>query len=163
MFPVHFGQSTLAQLVDMPEIEAECGRWLGAIGYHGVCGIELKIDARDGKARLVEVNPRSVGNESFGLRVGVDMISQAVEGIFGREMEPHRPTHFRLKLLHLGNDLRALRQYRAEGSLTIVDWLRSLTPPIYVIDLPWREDLPYACGNLRNILGDVARAVLRHS
>lgn len=157
IFPLRYGQSTLAQLADMPEVEAMCERFLAAVGYYGTCGIELKIDARDGQPKLVEVNPRSVGNDAIGIRAGVDFAQEAVASLFGSEPEPRRARHFAQRWVRLREDYRAFKQYRAEGAIGWLGWLGSLRPPITVAEFPLLEDFPYAWANLRQIAGAATR------
>jgi D-aspartate ligase len=56
--PLGFGSASTLQPVVDEEIAAMCDRFLRSIGYVGICEIELKRDSRDGKLRLIEVNPR---------------------------------------------------------------------------------------------------------
>ncbi len=161
VMPAHFGSASFVQLVDMPEVEESCERFLSGLGYQGLAGIELKIDERDGVAKLIEVNPRFGLWEDIGIPAGVDLPHEAVAALFGEEPPAKRTARFDQKWVHVERDLRALRQYRREGALGILDWLRSLAPPIIVNDFPWIQDFPYASANLWRLLRTIAGASLQ--
>jgi len=161
LLPVHYGSASFVQLIDTPAVEDQCEAFLRALGYRGLCGIELKIDPRDGVAKLIEVNPRYGLWEDIGIPAGIDLADEAVAALLGREPAPRRARRFAQKWVHLGRDLRALDQYRAEGALGLGAWLRSLTPPIVVNDLPLLSDLPYALHNLRMLVSYLVGAVVR--
>lgn len=161
--PPHFGSATLVQLVDMLEVENTCGRFLQDLGYQGLCGIELKIDERDGSAKLIEINPRASLWDDIGATAGVDLAYEAVTALLGEAPAPKRVRDFRLKWVHFTDDLRAFRRYRAEEALTLGNWLRSLAPPIVVSDFPWRSDFPYAWSNFCALIGGAARLATSRS
>jgi len=134
--PIHFGSATFVELVDAPQVEDECERFLIALGYDGLCGIELKEDPRDGVAKLIEVNPRYSLWDDIGIPVGVDLAHEAVQSLLGGPTRRQRPDHFRQKWVELVRDAAIAREYRREGLLTWWSWLWSLRPPIVVNDLP---------------------------
>jgi D-aspartate ligase len=142
--PIHYGSATFVELVDAPDVEDQCERFLTALGYRGLCGIELKVDPRDGVAKLIEVNPRYSLWDDIGIPVGVDLAHEAVRAFDGVPTEARRPRHFRQKWVELGRDLPAALEYRKEGLLSLGAWLWSLRPPIVVNDLPILQDPGYA-------------------
>ena len=52
------GFTTLGQLTIHDEIQTEIVRFLGAVGYRGIVDLGLRLDARDGSYKLLDVNPR---------------------------------------------------------------------------------------------------------
>ncbi len=160
VYPIHLGSACFVQMVDMPEVERHCEDFLSKIGYRGICGIELKIDPRDNVGKLIEVNARFGLWDDIGVPAGVDIAEEAILSAFGQETAPHRPRHFRQKWLHVERDLGAFLKYRAEGSLSIGEWLSSLKPPIIVNDLPLLTDWPYGRHNLWNLMSNVSRKVV---
>ena len=157
--PIHYGSATFVELVDAPEVEDQCERFLTALGYEGLCGIELKHDPRDGVAKLIEVNPRYSLWDDIGVPVGVDLAHEAVRSLFGDVTTPRRPRHFRQKWVELCRDVPAALAYRNEGLLSAGAWLWSLRPPVVVNDLPILRDPGYACHMvarpLRKLIGRV--------
>jgi D-aspartate ligase len=57
-YPLSGGFTTLGQLTVHDEIQKEIVRFLGAVGYRGIVDLGLRFDARDGRYKLLDVNPR---------------------------------------------------------------------------------------------------------
>ena len=57
-YPVDFGSASYATSLYVPEIEELSWKFLEGIDYRGICGTEFKYDRRDGKYKMIEVNPR---------------------------------------------------------------------------------------------------------
>jgi D-aspartate ligase len=150
--PVHVGSASFVELVDMPDVEHQCETFLRAVEYTGRCGIEMKIDERDGVAKLIDINPRTGLWEDVGVAAGVDLAAEEIDCLFGGDPPVRRTNGSHRRWVHIGRDLRAFKQYRSEGALGWVSWIRSLKPPITVSDMPWVTDFPYAWANVRSIL-----------
>ncbi len=71
--PPSGGVSVLSESIAVPpELAAAAERLLAALEWHGVCMIEFKVDARDGRPRLMEMNPRFWGSLALAIAAGVD-------------------------------------------------------------------------------------------
>lgn len=71
--PEEFGRaSTYVETVEAPYLEELSTRFLRAIGYYGLVEMEYKLDARDGRYKLLDVNGRTWGYHSLGAAAGVD-------------------------------------------------------------------------------------------
>jgi D-aspartate ligase len=71
--PVEFGRaSTFVRTADMPQLEAMSAAFLRSIDYYGLVELEYKLDQRDGRIKLLDVNARTWGYHSLGQRAGVD-------------------------------------------------------------------------------------------
>jgi predicted ATP-grasp superfamily ATP-dependent carboligase len=67
------GVSVLRESIAVPpELAVAADRLLAALGWHGVCMIEFKMDTRDGQPRLMEINPRFWGSLELAVAAGVD-------------------------------------------------------------------------------------------
>jgi predicted ATP-grasp superfamily ATP-dependent carboligase len=71
--PPSGGVSVLRESIAVPPaLAAAADRLLAALEWHGVCMIEFRVDARDGVARLMEINPRFWGSLALAIAAGVD-------------------------------------------------------------------------------------------
>ena len=71
--PLEFGRaSTYVETVDIPQLEELSERFLRAIDYYGLVEVEYKLDPRDGRYKLLDVNARTWGYHSVGRSAGVD-------------------------------------------------------------------------------------------
>jgi len=57
-YPPGFGSASLVQSETDAGILEASTRFLKQIGFKGVCGTEFKLDPRDGKLKIIEINPR---------------------------------------------------------------------------------------------------------
>jgi predicted ATP-grasp superfamily ATP-dependent carboligase len=71
--PLLFGRaSTFVETIEQPELEEVSQRFLRAIDYYGLVELEYKLDPRDGKFKLLDVNARTWGYHTLGASAGVD-------------------------------------------------------------------------------------------
>ena len=71
--PSEFGRaSTFVETVDIPTLEDYSERFLRTIDYYGLVEIEYKLDPRDARYKLLDVNARTWGYHSLGAEAGVD-------------------------------------------------------------------------------------------
>lgn len=66
------GPSTCAESVFVPELVNYGIRILKALGWHGVAMVEFRRDSRDGKFKLMEINPKFWGSLDLAIKAGVD-------------------------------------------------------------------------------------------
>ncbi|HSZ01583.1 MAG TPA: hypothetical protein VK788_18940 [Terriglobales bacterium] len=71
--PLQFGRaSTYVETVDVPALEELSERFLRRIDYYGLVELEYKLDPRDARYKLLDVNARTWGYHSLGVSAGVD-------------------------------------------------------------------------------------------
>ena len=71
--PPDFGlSSSFVETVDLPEIEELSRRLLAAMQITGLVEVEFKQDPRDGRYKVLDVNPRVWGWHTVGRGAGVD-------------------------------------------------------------------------------------------
>jgi D-aspartate ligase len=71
--PLDFGRaSTYVRTVELASLEELACRFLRSIDYYGLVELEFKLDARDGDAKLLDVNARTWGYHTLGSCAGVD-------------------------------------------------------------------------------------------
>jgi predicted ATP-grasp superfamily ATP-dependent carboligase len=89
--PPEFGRAaTFVETIDLPEIVELTLRFLNAINYYGLAEVEYKLDARDGKYKLLDVNARTWGFHSLGPQAGVDFPYLQFADQVGEPLEPCR-------------------------------------------------------------------------
>jgi len=83
-FPITGGPSTYRISVSRPSLAKLGLKLLEEMRWYGVAMVEFKVDVRDGKPKLIEVNPRFWGSLSLAIAAGVDfpylLYKMAVEG-----------------------------------------------------------------------------------
>ena len=138
--PIHFGSASAVQLVDLPNLDKHCEKFLKKLNYKGLCGIEVKQDPRDKEVKLIEINPRYGLWEEMGIPVGINLAKQAVDSLFGEKQEKIQPKSFKQRWVSLHRDIPVLPGYLKDG-LSIGELIRSYSPPIVVNDFPLTDPI----------------------
>ncbi len=118
-YPVEGGPSTLRMSIKNDKLVKQSSVMLEELGWIGVAHVEFKVDPRDGRAKLLEVNPRFWGSLQLAIDAGVDFpyllfrlategdiepCNKYREGVLSRWLLPgdllhflHNPNRFRLR------------------------------------------------------------------
>jgi D-aspartate ligase len=124
--PPEFGRaSTYVESVDIAEMEALSEKFLRAINYYGLVELEYKLDPRDGRLKLLDVNARTWGYHSIGAVAGVDFPYMLFADQVGRPVQAckARPG---IRWLRLTTDLPTSLIQLLRGRLEWRSYLRSL-------------------------------------
>ncbi len=78
-FPTTGGASTAAMSFYDPQLRKQGETLLSALNWHGVAMVEFKKDIRDGKYRLMEINPKFWGSLDLSIACGVDFPNLATK------------------------------------------------------------------------------------
>jgi hypothetical protein len=150
-FPVTGGESTCCELVDDPELLTAGRAMLDALGWHGVAMVELKRHEADGRAYLMEVNPKLWGSLDLAIAAGAEFPLDLVRIAAGETLpdlpSPAGPLRF---CWPLGNDLRHLLARPGAWRAVLGDWFGGARTNVRLTD-----PLPHFV----ELAGTVARAV----
>jgi predicted ATP-grasp superfamily ATP-dependent carboligase len=124
--PTDFGRSsTFVQTVDLPELAEIASRFLSRIDYYGLVEIEFKHDKRDGEFKLLDVNPRTWGYHSLGLRAGTDFPFLLFRDQLGQPVAPVRALPD-VKWVRLSTDLPTAIPELLTGRMRWRKYVRSI-------------------------------------
>jgi predicted ATP-grasp superfamily ATP-dependent carboligase len=147
-YPIDFGySSSFVETMNVPEIVAPSQRLLAAIGYTGIVEVEYKFDSRDGKFKLLDINPRLWTWSPLGGRAGTDfpyLLWKMVQGM--PVAEQRAPAGVRW--VRMSTDVPAAFQEMLRGRLNLGGYLQSLHGPLQFAlaaaddPLPALMDLP---------------------
>src|SRR5262249_55817316 len=91
---------------------------------------EFKFDARDGKYRLLDVNPRIWGWHTVGSTAGVDFPYLLWRMLYGESLEPFCRGVAGIRWVRMVTDLEAVVHGILSGFLPSRESFRSLRPPL---------------------------------
>ena len=132
-YPIEFGRtSSLVETIDMPEVESLARRLLSARGFTGIVEVEFKRDPRDGKLKLLDINPRAWRWISLGARAGVDfpyLLYRMARGEAQATVDPIRGVPG-VRWVRMSTDVLAAARELWRGSTTFRGYLDSLRPPL---------------------------------
>ncbi len=149
-WPLDFGRaSSYAETIEHEEVEMAAQRLLAAVRYTGLAQIQFKFDFRDGRYKLLDINPRVWGTHTLCRHAGIDFPYLLWRLLHGETVEKVRATPG-VRWVRMATDIPAvLRQLRA-GQLSLGAYLHSLRGPlgfaIFASDdlLPALLDVPLA-------------------
>ena len=124
-YPVGHGSTSLGICLENETVRKTTIEFMKKIGYRGILDIGYRYDARDGKYKLLDVNPR-IGS-TFRLFVaenGMDVARALYLDLTGQPVVADRAREGR-KWFVEDQDLISCARYRRQGKLTIRDWMKS--------------------------------------
>ena len=137
--PAEFGRaSTFVETIEEPIVEELSQRFLRAINYYGLVELEYKFDTRTGEYKLLDVNARTWGYHTLGLRAGVDFPYLLFADQMGRPLGSYRAP-VGVKWIRLVTDLPTGGLEIWRGRLKWREYLRSLTS-IHIESVFCRDD-----------------------
>jgi D-aspartate ligase len=147
-YPIDFGySSSFVETFDVPEIITPSERLLSAIGYTGIVEVEYKFDARNGRYKLLDINPRLWTWSPLGGRAGMDfpyLLWKMLQGEpVARETAPAG-----VRWVRMSTDVPAAFQEILRGRLNLRSYFGSLRGPLQFAlvaaddPLPGLMDLP---------------------
>lgn len=111
-YPIGFGSASLASTGPEDEARALALGFLGAVGFHGIAAIEFKRDPRDGRLRVMEINPRPALWFQLARTAGVEIVAAAAADLSGRPTGPGRPQRDGVRWRYGLKDAYAAASYR---------------------------------------------------
>jgi predicted ATP-grasp superfamily ATP-dependent carboligase len=129
-FPTDYGRfSTAVETVDDPGIIEPSVRLLNALQYSGLIEIEFKQDARDGRFKVIDLNPRVWGWHTLGARAGVDFAYLQFLAACGEKVADVR-ARSDVHWVRMNPDVAMAFFDIARGRLSFGQYLRWLGSPI---------------------------------
>jgi predicted ATP-grasp superfamily ATP-dependent carboligase len=145
-FPMDFGRfSTYVETIDEPQLVEPSVRLLAAMGFNGLVEVEFKKDSRDGKFKVLDVNPRVWGWHTLCGRAGVDFPHLAWLLVRGEPI-PNVRARAGERWVRLGADLSVSIQEILSGRLSLRSYLKSLRGSFECSMFAWDDLLPGLLG-----------------
>lgn len=128
-YPPRFGSGSLMCSEWNEEIARLSVDLVRRLGYAGVCGTEYKPDPRDGRWKLIEVNPRPTLWFSLCRAADCDVVYHAYRDLVGEPL-PEQVGRQRegVRWQYFLRDLLSLTYYARRGETRRGDWTEGLSP-----------------------------------
>jgi D-aspartate ligase len=150
-FPPYFGQASLAVCTHNDHVANTTIRFMKEIGYRGALDLGYRYDARDGKYKVNDINPR-VG-AMFRLFVGdngMDVVRALYQDLTGQPVLPASAPEGRRWMVEDVDLISALRYWR-DRKLTIRQWVNSLRGIKEMAFVAADDPLPLAAAYLMDV------------
>jgi D-aspartate ligase len=158
--PLQFGPASVTEPVVDAETDEICDRFLRRLGYSGICEIEMKRDARDGRMKLIEANPRLTGGGDAAPYAGVDLCWLHYLDIIGKRFSPVTPSGADFRHIDLRNDVAAIFAYRRAKLISWREVFASYRRPRAYFDFEAR-DWRYSFDTVYRMARSLVRELLR--
>lgn len=140
--PRRYGLSTYLEITDDPEVKAIGRDVVSRIGFFGVLKMDFKKDTRD-RIHLLEINPRfSLWHHAAtvaGACIPELVYRDCVKPGSARSPRSVRPG---VRWMNTREDLRAYRERRSDGTLSLRDWVAQVLTADVNEDLCLIDPLP---------------------
>jgi D-aspartate ligase len=127
--PTHTGMTSLGVCEHNQAVVETTERFMRQIGYRGIVDMGYRHDARDGRYKLLDVNPR-IG-ATFRLFVdaaGIDVLRALYLDMTGQPAPPRAPVLEGRRWLVEHHDVAEAAAAIRRRDMTVGGWLRSLLP-----------------------------------
>ena len=124
-FPRHYGDGSLTVGVEEQEVVELGLKLLQGLRFRGAASVEFKRDSRDGRWKLMEINPRSISQTYHAVVSGVDIPRIAYQDSLGLQTEGASTFREGVKWLDVEKDFKSLLESQRAGDLDLGVWFRS--------------------------------------
>jgi D-aspartate ligase len=140
--PIRFGIGSVVESVDYPDLMEIGRKFFKNIDYRGVGSAEFKLDEKDGKLKLIELNPRYW--QQVALPDKCDMNFPLVDYLDSTQQNPQIILDFKknIKWINLYLDFGSFLKYRHIGEISFKQWINSLKGKKIFSVFAWDDTLP---------------------
>ena len=142
-FPIYFGTGCLVESVWKPEIVELATQFLQSVNYHGLVDVEFKLDPRDNKFKLIEINTRTGALNIFSTKCGINLPYTAYLDAIGENVEVNISKKEGVKGVYVFYDILSAVKSMSKGKLSPIDWINSLRGEKEYAIFAWDDPLPF--------------------
>jgi D-aspartate ligase len=161
--PPYTGLTTLGECVANDAVHDTTVRLMRALGYQGVLDIGYRYDARDGRYKLLDVNPRIGGTfRLFVAANGMDVLRALYLDMTGQQVPPATASEGRRWMVQ-PIDFASSIVYRMRKDLTAREWIRSFKGVREEAWFAFDDPLPFFVLWIRLLIDWLPRRLLRRA
>ncbi len=125
--PPRAGATTLGVCKANRELVEATERLMAAVGYRGILDVDYRLDRRDGRYKLLDVNPR-IGSSFrlFAAGDGCDVLRVMYLDLTGQQLPSRAPQQEGRRWIVEPQDLRSAWWHVRRRELTLSGWLRTV-------------------------------------
>lgn len=140
--PIRFGIGSVVESIHYDTLFKIGEKLFKALDYKGVGSAEFKLDAKDGKLKLIEINARywqqnalpEICGMNFPLTDYLEMTNQKPESNFTFTPD--------IKWVNIYMDFDSFLKYRRRKELSFKQWIKSIMGKKIYSDFAWDDILP---------------------
>ena len=140
--PIRFGVGTSVESIEHAELMEVGKKFFKGIDYIGVGSAEFKKDERDGKLKLIELNPRYWQQNVHAQVCGMNFAWADYLELTGQEPKASFEFKKGIKWVNIYSDFESYLDYKKEGELTFSEWRKSISGKKVWSDFAWDDMKP---------------------
>jgi len=160
-YPVDFGAGCLVESIWVPEIVGLATQFLQSVNYYGLVDVEFKLDPRDNKFKLIEINTRTGALNIFSTKCGINLPYTAYLDAIGEKVEVNISKKEGVKGIYVFNDVLSAFESISKRELSFMEWINTLRGEKEYAIFAWDDPAPFVV-SLFNLSSSVLRYSLRH-
>lgn len=142
-YPVEFGVGCCVESINEEEVKELGLKFFKGINYRGVGSIEFKKDPRDGKFKLIELNPRYWQQNYLSTVCGINFPLIQYLDLTGQNPRPQMEFRAGLKWWDMVADFQSFWHYYRHGKLSPWQWLYSLRNTKSIANFSLADSYPF--------------------
>lgn len=140
--PIHFGVGAVVTSTYLPDLLLIGRQMLTGMNYRGVGSVEFKVDSRDGKMKLIELNPRYWQQNYLATACGVNFPYINYCDLLNKPFKKHTSYTQGVKWVNRYMDFASFIGYNREGQLSFRSWRKSLKGKKIYSDFTFDDPIP---------------------
>jgi len=142
-YPTEFGVGTVVESLRYPELVDLGLHFFRGIGYRGIGSIEFKKDDRDGRLKMIELNPRLWQQNIHATNCGINF--PFIQYLDLTQQNPAPQTEFKegVRWLDAMADFQSFWSYFRRGQLSPWAWIRSWIGARSFATFAWDDLMPF--------------------
>ncbi len=141
--PIHYGVGASVESIKYEELLIEGRKLVKSISYNGIGSAEFKYDYRDGKLKLIELNPRYWQQNSLPTACGMNFPLTDYLMVTGQNTNSQKDFIEGIKWINIYADFSSFIQYNKIGQLNLKNWYRSLKGRKIYSDFSMSDIIPF--------------------
>jgi len=141
--PIHFGVGAIVESIHYPELFKIGKQFFTRLGYRGVGSAEFKLDARDNKLKLIELNPRYWQQNALADICGMNFPLTDYLEATGKNPHPKNGYRNGMKWMNIYMNFQSFLGYYRKKQLTLAQWLKSFKHVRVLSDFAWDDIGPF--------------------
>ena len=141
--PPRLGVGSAVRSLAWPQLLATGRALFEGLKYTGVGSAELKLDDRDGRLKLIEINPRYWQQSWLATRCRMDFPVTEYRELTGQQVKCPSTFEEGVVWVSPSADLRSAVAYMRSGELSVAGWLGSLRGKRVLADFSWDDPRPF--------------------
>jgi len=124
--PLDFGYCTMTESCHNPIVLDQSIKILQYMKYHGVAGVEWKLDPKTDTYKLIEINARPVNTTGCAIASGVDLPAIAYFNFIEKPLPSVREWEDGQLWAWIAMDFWAAKELASENKITMWSWFRKI-------------------------------------